>query len=371
MPFSVKELRSISKEIYDGVSPLFKWAAVHHALERGATIDELQTMFPWLDLANETSPEPTPDLPEPEPVPDLSHPDIPTEALESIWTLTKLLPSQVDTIMALVSCAENGASNWPLFYNYIELGPDAVESGRGYTTTIFGACSGTGSLQKVFDHLKTIDPTHPLVVTYHDAMQRAIGGDVSEIWGLGHVGGDPEAAVPDWSKWTKNGRTHLNHIDGDLARLPLDDDAWRRAVWKAFMELNWVSAEAFCSKTGPAVDRPGPVLTSPIARGILVDTSLNHGDARYWKTSPTWKVIFENMTEHPEDERAWLAAFLEARKKVLKSGYAQLDWSMSGSRCDLWLDLLGKGNMDLSRPIEVANSTAEPHPIWPNGLILE
>lgn len=356
-------VKTVSKEIKDAIDPLLKWVAVHHAIERGDSNTLLRAQFPWLNLVDDSGSV----------MPSLTHENIPSDALQKIWKLCKLAPDQVDTIMSLVSCAENGSSNWPLFYNYIELGPDAVQSGRGYTTTIFGACSGTGSLRKVFHHLKKINPNHPLVTKYYDGMMSAAGGSVEGIEGLAHVGGDPTKAVPDWSKWTKNGRTHLDHIEGDLATLPLDDQEWRLAVWRAFIDLNWVSAEAFCSKTEGAADRPGPVITSAIGKGIMVDTSLNHGNAYYWKESPTWTIVFQTMGTDVNltDEKAWLTAFLKARKKVLQSGIDQLDWSKSGSRCDIWLDLLDKENMTLSRPIAIHNSSATPHPIWPDGLILE
>ena len=359
---TLAETRTVSKEIASALEPLLKWIAVHHAIERGDDVDQLAQQFPWLDLA--ASPPP------PEPVPELQHPDIPGTVLSRIWKLCGLAPGQVDTIMSLISCAENGSCRWPLFYNYIELGPDAVQSGRGYTTTIFGACSGTGSLRVVFDHLEHINPAHPLVTKYGAAIRAVRGGELTGIEGLAHVDGDPTLAVPDWSNWTKNGRTHLDHIQGDLAQLSLDDTEWQEAVWMAFIDLNWVSAEAFCDKTGRCADRPGTVLTTSLARGILIDTSLNHGDASYWDSASTWKAIFDEMTSHPTTELAWLAAFLQARKRVLKSGFKQLDWSLSGSRCDIWLDLIARGNETLSRPIMVANSSAEPHPIWPNDLIL-
>jgi len=364
MSLTLAETRTISKEIASALEPLLKWIAVDRAIERGDNADQLTQRFPWLDLV--ASPVTPPPKPEPQ------HPDIPDAVLDRIWTLCHcvLIPRQVNTIMSLVSCAENRSCRWPLFYNYIEFGPDAIQSGRGYTTTIFGACSGTGSLQVIFEHLERINPVHPLVTKYGTAIRSVRGGDLTGIEGLAHVGGDPTLAVPDWSKWAMNGRTHLDHIEGDLAQLPLDDKEWQEAVWMAFIDLIWVSAEAFCGKTGRCVDRPGPVLTTALARGILIDTSLNHGDASYWDSAPTWTVIFDEMTSHPTTELAWLAAFLQARKRVLKSGFKQLDWSLSGSRCDIWLDLVARRNETLSRPIMIANSSAEPHPIWPNGLML-
>ena len=379
-------VQTVSKEITDAIQPLLKWIAVHHAIERGDSDEAILAQFPWIDLGTAT---PTPVEPpinpitppveppiEPSPPevpkPNFAHPNVPTQALERIWTLTGMVPSQVDTVMSLVSCAENGSSNWPIFYNYIEYGHDA--NIRGYTTTIFGACSGTGSLRTVFEHLKEVNPSHPLVVKYWDAMQRVSGGHFNGITGLAHVGGDHTKAVPNWGKWTRNGRTHLDHIEGDLAKLPLDDQDWRLAVWSAFINLNWESVTEFCAKTGMASNRPGPIINSALGKGIMVDTSVNHGDASHWESSPTWKIIFEKMGNvQGLNEKAWLVEFLQARKQVLHSGYKQLDWSKSGSRCDIWLKLIAEDNMDLSRPINIANSIVQSplHPIWPDGLVLD
>ena len=294
---------------------------------------------------------------------------IPRTALSKIKTLLDLTPEQIDAIMTLVSLPENGSSQWDLFYNYIEWGDDS--STRGFTTTIFGATTGTGSLLKVFDHLAKIDPKHPLLVKYYASLKKAQGGSVKGLEGLAHVGGDHTKAKAHYSNFTPNGRTHLDHIEGDLARLPNTDLAWREAVWNAFIELNWESAAHFCAKTGPCASRPGPVLTTPLAKGWIVDCSLNHGDCRYWNVADTWTAVFKEMkNKDAQNETAWLRDMMKARRTVLKSGYAALDWSKTGDRCALWLDLLTKKNMTLARPIHFVESTAKPYPIWQSGLVL-
>jgi hypothetical protein len=365
-------VKIISKEIKDAIEPLTKWIAVHHAIERGDSNTLLKAQFPWLNLLppDQQGPAQSPPTVKDTQPESLKHPDIPEDACRTIWSLMHLSPTQIDTIMSLVSCAENGASDWPLFYNYIEYGDDA--SSRGYTCTIFGACSGTGSLRQVFAALKQKNKNHPLVKTYWNAIDRARGGDISGLEGLAHVDHDPTKAKANYSKWTRNGRTHLDHIQGDLATLPLNDGDWRWAVWKAFIDLNWVSANDFCTKSSVCGKRPGAIITSALGKGIMVDTSLNHGDCHFWNSAPTWTILFNTMKNPDEtDERAWLRDFLTARKEVLKSGYKSLDWSASGSRCEIWLALLDAGCMDLERPLEIPKSTATPHPIWPDGLVLQ
>jgi hypothetical protein len=369
-----------------------KWVDVQTLLDSNATDAELKAavarIHPWMDApaparapapAPARAPAPAPAKPAPKRAPkpaaigigpqSLPSGRLPPEAAAAIHGLMGLTGDQVDVIMSLVSLPENGSSKWWDFYNYIEYGADSAL--RGYTTTIFGATSGTGSLLRVFNALAAIDPSHKLL-KYHAALRAVKGGNIKGLEGLAHVGGDPTKAKANYGAWTSNARTHLDHIQGDLARLPNDDPAWRRAVWDAFIDLNWKSAADFCAKRGPVyAGRPGPVLTTPLAKGFMVDTSLNHGDARYWESADTWKVIFGRMKKsNATSEEAWLADFMQARRAVLASGYAGLDWSKTGDRCLLWLDLLRAKNHVLRRPITIANSTAKPHPIWPNNLTL-
>lgn len=380
---SIDEAGVISSSIAESVEPLMKWVAVKHAIERGDDVNQLRIQFPWLDLydsdeesdeESEYLPDKLPDIPEYDPR-DLQPTgsierciDIPKEITGSIQETWNLTPEQVDTIMRLISLPENGSTEWPLFYNYIEYGKDSAI--RGYTTTIFGATSGTGSLLEVWKELRDIDPDHPLVVKYMDAIEKAKGGNIEGLEGLANVEGDPTKAVAKYSNWTPNGRTHLDHIEGDLARLDVDE-SWKRAVWRAFLRLNWESAAHFCNKTGPCEERPGPILETPLAKGFIVDTSLNHGDCRWWNSSDTWTAIWDEMDDvHPETESAWLKKFMKARKRVLKSGFQGLDWSKSGDRVDLWRDLIREDNMDLERPIYVISSSHNP-PIWPPDLVIE
>lgn len=385
---SLNEAYIIASSIADSIHPLMKWISVKHAIERDATAEELCQQFPWLDVYDDDDDDDDDDEDDDDESDEaisftteeeedlenntqtnLEHPDIPKEITDTIYQTWDLVPEQVDTIMKLISLPENGSSEWPLFYNYIEYGDDHAL--RGYTTTIFGATSGTGSLLEVFKELKDIDPDHPLVVTYMDALENAKGGDITGLEGLAHVNGDPTKAKANYDNWTKNGRTHLDHIEGDLAKLEVDD-RWKRAVWRAFLRLNWESAAHFCNKTGPCTERPGPVLESPLAKGFIVDTSLNHGDCTWWNSAPTWKAIWDAMDPEnvqPRSERHWLKKFMKARKQVLRSGFQGLDWSKTGDRVNLWRDLLRCDNMTLQRPFHVVESTHQP-PIWPHNLFI-
>lgn len=53
-----------------------------------------------------------------------------------------------------------------------------------------------------------------------------------------------------------------------------------------------------------------------------------------------------------KDELAWFRAFADAREKMLKSGYEDLDTSKTGDRCKLWKDLAAGGNTALETPFK-------------------
>lgn len=285
---------------------------------------------------------------------------IPREAVDAVKDLLGLGPKKIDAVMRLVNLPEQGNQMWWKYYNYVHYGDDAAL--RGYTCTIFGACSGTGSLLDVFEHLQRINPAHKLV-KYLPALRKVKGGDLRGIEGLGHVGGDPKKAQPDWKKWSAENPTAVyDHIQGDLATLKADDTDWQRAVWRSFVEYRWKSAAAFVNKTGPCKNRPGPVLTTPLAKAFVVDTCINHGPAEHWEHDEEWKFVHE--AKDSADEEAYLSQLIEARRKMLKSGFRGLDWSKTGGRCLLYAKLLQEKNLDLKRPIRCANS---PTDVWQPG----
>jgi hypothetical protein len=346
------------------------WSDALAMLKGGSTAEEVVKKHAWAKVYLKTKPDAqTKPKSKNKGTKNAANNRIPKDALDIISKCIGLEEHHVDTIMSLVSLPENGSSKWWDYYNYIEYGSDS--SIRGYTTTIFGATSGTGSLLKVFDALANIDSKHPLL-KYHAALRTTRGGNIKGLEGLAHVKGDPTKAKANYANYKPNERTHLDHIEGDLARLSQNDEAWKRAVWLAFIELNWSSAANFCAKIGACANRPGPVLTTPLAKGFMVDTSLNHGDCTYWNEASTWKEVWKAMDDPQQpSEKDWLLDFIKARRKVLRSGFQGLDWSKSGDRCLLWRDLVAKNNWEFTRPIALPDSTAKPHPIWPPGLKLQ
>jgi hypothetical protein len=261
------------------------------------------------------TPTPTPPAPTPDPKPTTSKNNVPPEVVPDLARLG-FDAGHADTILSLISLPENSTIEWWKQYNYIE----ALGDGRGYTASLFGACSGTGDMIMILNEVKKLAPKHPLV-KYIPAMKKTRDDDLKGLAGLDKV------------------------VKG-LG----DDAAWRQAVWTVYVKLYWTFAAAFADKTGEGASRPGPKMTTPLTRGFMVDVALNSGS-----NLESFKPIIKRMKKPDEtDEIKWFLDFAEARRKLLKSGYEDLDTSKTGDRCTLWMNILKEGNVDLKRPIAVA-----------------
>jgi hypothetical protein len=217
---------------------------------------------------------------------------------------------EVDTILSLISLPENSTTEWWTNYNYAE----RLGDGRGWTVTLYGACSGTGDLVMILKDLKKINPHHKLV-KYIPAMEKTEGEDVR---GLENLGKDIESLG--------------------------DDKEWQQAVWNIYIELYWSFARDFADKR---INRPGAKMTSPLTRGYIVDVALNHGS-----NLESFGPILRGMkNKDEEDEAKWFLDFCESRRRFLrgKNGY---DTSGTGDRCTLWANLFKSGNTSLARPIK-------------------
>lgn len=240
---------------------------------------------------------------------------VPRFALER---LSWLSARQVDMIMQLVSLPENSTPKWYNNYGYVEF----LSDGRGFTTTIFGACSGTGDLLLVLDALAQVPERSAAceeLLGFRDALARKRGDDIRGIEGMKPL----------------------------IQRLG-DDPAWQEAVWRAFIDLYWTFALDFADKRGEASGRAGPRIKSVAGRGFVLDTAINHG-----ADMASFEPILDRMRGggDAEDEVAWLEAFARARRDLLRSGYQELDTSGTGDRCELWLPLF-RDNPELVPPIK-------------------
>jgi hypothetical protein len=238
---------------------------------------------------------------------------VPDRAASALLRIMGLSRPMVDTVLQLISLPENGHPWWWRNYGYVEF----LGDGRGYTATIFGACSGTGDLAMVVQELANIDPRHP-IVKFLPLLKTKRGDDVAGIEQL-----------------------------QTLIKAAGDDRAWQEAVWRVYVDLYWQFAADFADKKGACARRPGPVLALAISRGFVVDTAINHG-----ANLDSFEVILRRMPNPEErDELRWLQAFIDTREKILRSGYQTLDTSGTGDRCRLWGQLLRDRNFALSRPL--------------------
>ncbi|AGE54220.1 chitosanase [Paramecium bursaria Chlorella virus NY2B] len=219
-----------------------------------------------------------------------------------------------DMILSLISLPENSTIEWWKNYNYAE----RLHDGRGWTVTLYGACSGTGDLLMILEALQKINSKHPLV-KFIPAMRKTKGDDIRGLENLGKV---------------------INVLG--------DDKEWQEAVWEIYIKLYWTFATDFADKKNSAKNRPGAVLTSPLTHGFMIDVALNHG-----ANMESFEPILKNMKNREEkDEAKWFLDFCEARRKLLKSGFQQLDTSKTGDRCTLWANIFKSGNVGLKRPIQ-------------------
>ena len=240
---------------------------------------------------------------------------VPVEAAGQLLKVIGLAAAQVDTTLQLISLPENGHPKWWENYGYAEF----LGDGRGYTVTLYGACSGTGDLLMIFDELADISPGHPML-QYHAKLREKRGEDVRGIEPLLKL--IPAAA---------------------------SDPAWRKAVWRVYVDLYWQFAADFADKKGACAKRPGPVLALATSRGFMVDTAINHG-----ADMSSFDTILKRMpagARESKDEIVWMNAFIDTRYDMLKSGFQHLDTSKTGDRCKLWRQMLDEGNYALAKPI--------------------
>lgn len=245
---------------------------------------------------------------------------VPAQVVPELLKLTSLTEKDIDVILQLISLPENSTPQWWTNYNYIEF----LGDGRGFTATLYGACSGTGDLAMIFDELANLSPRSKgceELLAYRDALKKKRGDDIKGI--------EP-----------------IKKIIKNLG----EDSAWQQAVWKVYVKLYWKFATEWADKKGESAKRPGPVLKTPLTRGFMVDTAINHG-ADYDSLMDVVKRMPE-AARNSKDELAWFRAFADAREKMLRSGYQDLDTSKTGDRCRLWKDLAAQGNTDLKPPFK-------------------
>ena len=210
---------------------------------------------------------------------------------------------QNDTILSLVSIAENDSTSWWNQYSYCE----DIKDGRGFTAGFYGFCSGTGDMLMVFEALAKINPTHPLV-KYIPALKQ-VNGTASH-----------------------NGLTNLPQ---DCKTF--NDTDYQKAQWEICSQLYWNPAMQFAQSNG---------LVLPITKGELYDTIINFGDLT--TLAPHVK---SKTPSQGGDEITWLQDFLNVKQQWITNVDKSLD-SGQPDRCILWRNILNSGNTLLKRPLK-------------------
>ncbi len=237
-------------------------------------------------------------------------PDAKPSSTQAMWKDTHipfplpggLTPNQADTILSLVSIAENSTTSWWDHYNYIE----DIGDGRGYTLNIVGFCTGTGDFLWLVEDLQKFSPTHPLV-KFLPAL-RAVNGSSS------HVG--------------------LKGLPELIATLGTDPD-YLRATWDAILYFYWTPAMDAANRLG---------LTTALSKGQLYDINLNAG------TLNLTKKVRALPPSKGGNEKTWLAEL----QTLWLTHITVVDSSLNSSQPDralMWNSLLSKGNFSLSRPL--------------------
>ncbi|DBA03926.1 TPA: hypothetical protein N0F65_010579 [Lagenidium giganteum] len=214
-----------------------------------------------------------------------------------------LTTGDLDTIMSLVSIAENSNTKWFENYNYCEdIGDD-----RGFTVSLVGFCSGTGDLLDVFRDIKHLSSNHALA---------------SFIPALEKVSGSPS-------------HSGLEKLCSSIAQN--GDQVYQRAVWNGIKKFYLDTAITWAAKKK---------LESTFSKGFLFDVALNHGADGMDQVAKYIKSPAEGG-----QEVEYMQAYIQARIYLVK----HVDKSTNNGQDDrmkMWKSILDKNNLKLQRPIK-------------------
>jgi chitosanase len=222
-------------------------------------------------------------------------------------------PVKKEIAMQLVSSAENSSLNWKAQYKYIE----DIGDGRGYTGGIIGFCSGCGDMSELVARYNQLKPNNVLSKYYATLVQLGNAGSES------HSGLDPNF-TRDWATAAT-----------DSLFLQAQDDKRDEIYFN-------------------------PALTQGKADGIhalgqfmYYDAYVMHG-AEGDSFAPGFKEIRTSAIKKAKtpaqggDEKAYLNAFLDARKAVMLMEAAHDDTSRVDTEQRKFLN---EGNFDLNLPL--------------------
>ncbi|MEW2578181.1 chitosanase [Streptomyces syringium] len=219
-------------------------------------------------------------------------------------------PYKKDMAMRLVSSAENSSLDWRAQFTYIE----DIGDGRGYTAGIIGFCSGTGDMLDLVERYTKQKPDNPLA-KYLPALRKVNGSD-------SHAGlGKPF------------------------------EDAWKKAAQhQAFQDAQ--ESERDRVYFDPAVKQAKADGLRALGQFAYYDAIVMHGPGTSKDSFGGIRKAALAKAKPPAqggDEKTYLGAFLDARKKAMQSEEAHSDTSRVDTAQRVFLN---NGNFDLKPPLK-------------------
>ncbi|WP_163506691.1 chitosanase [Fodinicola acaciae] len=219
-------------------------------------------------------------------------------------------PAKKEIAMELVSSAENSTLDWKSQYGYIE----DIGDGRGYTAGIIGFCSGTGDMLELVERYTNAVPDNPLA-KYLPALRKVNGSDSHS--GLG------TPFVNDWKK---------------AAKLQSFKDAQNGERDRVYFN--------------PAVNQAKADGLGALGQFAYYDAIVMHGPGSSHDSFGGIRSAAMKKAKTPAqggDEKAYIKAFLNVRKSVMKEEEAHADTSRVDTE---QLKFLNENNLDLHTPLD-------------------
>ncbi|WP_310738062.1 MULTISPECIES: chitosanase [unclassified Microbispora] len=211
--------------------------------------------------------------------------------------------------MEIVSSAENSSLDWKAQYAYIE----DIDDGRGYTAGVIGFCSGTGDMLDLVEVYARRRPGSALA-GYLPALRKVNGTASHRGLGPGFVKAWRAAATDPVFRRAQDAERDRVYFDPAVARAEADG---LRALGQ------FVYYDAIVMH-GPGAD--------PVSFGGIRRTAMKKA----------------RTPAQGGDEVAYLNAFLDARKAVMRTEEAHADTSRVDTAQRVFLR---SGNLDLDPPL--------------------
>ncbi|MFJ9951202.1 chitosanase [Kitasatospora sp. NPDC091207] len=218
-------------------------------------------------------------------------------------------PRLKDIAQQIVSSAENSSLDWKAQFAYIE----DIKDGRGYTAGIVGFCSGTGDMVEMVRHYRELKPDN-ILAKYLPALEKLDGS-------ASHSGLDPDF-TSDWKKAAQD----------PLFRKAQEDE--RDRVYFT-----------------PAVNQAKSDGLHALGQFAYYDAIVMHGPGNSADSFGGIRAAALKKAKTPAqggDEKAYLAAFLDARAAAMRTEAAHSDTSRIDTAQRVFLQA---GNLDLHTPL--------------------